>query len=173
MKKIVIILFFACSITFGQETQNLYGKNRTEIKFNLLTVSFKSIGFEFERTLNSNSSVGLSFEQTISIGQNSNVAAFYRHYFGKKYASGFFIEAFGMYHYKFKNETETFSFGTFESLVIKNDFAVGLGIGYKWVSKKGLVLQGNLGVGRNIFNGKKSYGELHPGKAGISIGYRF
>ncbi len=171
MKKLFIILFVSSSmISFAQEKEQ---KNRTEIKFNLFSIARKSIDFEFERTLNSYSSVGMSFRQSYSIGQNSEIAAFYRYYLGKDYASGFFIEGFGMYHSQKSIVNRTFNFGTLDVLELQNDFALGVGIGYKWVSKNGLILQANLGAGRNIFNGKRSYGELHPGKAGISIGYRF
>lgn len=171
MKKLLIILFACASMTsFAQEKEQ---KNRTEIKFNLFSIARESIDFEFERTLNSYSSVGMSFRQSYSVGQNSDIAAFYRYYLGKDYASGFFIEGFGMYHSKKSLVNKTFSVGTLNVLELQNDFAIGVGIGYKWVSKKGLILQANLGAGRNIFNGKKSYGELYPGKAGISIGYRF
>jgi len=79
-----------------------------------------------------------------------------------------------MYHSKYDYQYSTGSpLPTNEVYKFGNDFALGLGIGYKWVSKKGLILQAHLGAGRNLFNGKKSYGELFPGKAGISIGYGF
>lgn len=176
MKRILtIIALFISVISYGQIDNSNPTKNRTEVKFNVFSLSLGAIDFEFERTLNSHSSLGMSFKQAFDTGQNSEVAAFYRYYFGKKYASGFFIEGFGMYHSKYEY---LFSTGSSPSTLndvyrFGNDFALGLGIGYKLVSKKGLILQAHLGAGRNLFNGKNSYGELFPGKAGISIGYRF
>lgn len=171
MKKLLIILFLCFTVnSFAQEKEE---KNRTEIKFNLFSIARQSIDFEFERTLNNYSSVGMSFRQSYSVGHSSDIAAFYRYYLGKKYASGFFIEGFGMYQSNKELVNKTFSFGSLNVLELKSDFALGVGIGYKWVSKNGLILQANLGAGRNLINGKNSYGELHPGKAGLSIGYRF
>jgi len=115
----------------------------------------------------------MSFRLAYNEGQYSEIATFYRRYLGKKHASGFFIEGFAMYHQKKDLFNRNFNSSTFNVLETKSDFALGVGIGYKWVSKKGLILQAHLGAGRNIFNGKNSYGELFPGKAGISIGYGF
>jgi hypothetical protein len=46
-----------------------------------------------------------------------------------------------------------------------------LGLYNKWVSNKGLILQGNFGLGRSFFN--SDFGEKYIGRLGISIGYRF
>lgn len=174
MKRILILLLFTSIVSYAQLTDLNPPKNRTEIKFNLLSVSLGALDFEFERTLNRHSSVGMSFRQAFDQGQHSEVAAFYRHYFGKKYASGFFIEGFGMYHSKYVYQ---YSFGsplpTNDVFRFGSDFAIGVGIGYKYVAKNGLILQAHLGAGRNLINGNKSYGELHPGKAGIGIGWSF
>ena len=53
---------------------------------------------------------------------------------------------------------------------IANNLLIGLGLGYKWVSKKGVVVQANFGPGINLFD--DNY-DSTSGKAGISIGYRF
>ncbi len=174
MKKAILILLLITSvISYGQEKETKNEKNRTEIKFNVFSLAINSIDFELERTLNDYSSVGMSFKQAFFEGQTNSISAFYRYYLGKNYASGFFLEGFGMYHSKNDIFSRTFHFGTQDILELRSDFALGLGIGYKWVSKKGIIIQANLGAGRNLFNGKKSYGELYPGKAGINIGYRF
>lgn len=53
---------------------------------------------------------------------------------------------------------------------IASDFLIGLGLGYKWVSKNGIILQTNFSPGINLFN--KSINRTN-GLARISIGYRF
>lgn len=174
MKRIFIIMLFVSAVSYGQFDNSNPTKNRTEVKFNALSVSLNAIDFEFERTLNNHSSVGISFKHTFNSGRYSEIAAFYRYYFGKKHASGFFVEGFGMYHSKHASLRGVLApLSANGSRQFSYDFALGVGIGYKWVSKTGLILQAHLGAGRNIFNGKKSYGELFPGKAGISIGYGF
>lgn len=77
----------------------------------------------------------MSFRQAFKSSQQSEVAAFYRHYIGNKYASGFFVEGFGMYNSIYENQ---FSISTGGSLLPNSnvyeygsDFALGLGIGYK------------------------------------------
>lgn len=163
------------ALSYGQLNDS--PKNRTEVKFNLFSVSLGALDFEFERTLTKHSSVGMSFRQAFKSSQQSEVAAFYRHYFGKNYASGFFVEGFGMYNSNYEYQ---FSVSTGSSLLPNSDiyeygsdFALGLGIGYKYVSKKGLILQTHIGAGRNIINGYQPNGEYFVGKAGISIGWSF
>jgi hypothetical protein len=52
------------------------------------------------------------------------------------------------------------------------DFALGIGLGGKWVTKKGLIGEVNFGIGRNLFeSGDTDYDFV--GKFGITVGYRF
>ena len=54
------------------------------------------------------------------------------------------------------------------------DFALGIGLGGKFMTKRGLVGEVNLGLGRNLFNGSDNEsGNDVVGKLGVSIGYRF
>jgi hypothetical protein len=190
MKKILLLLLLAGATCYGQsnDLQPNENRNRTEVKVNAFSAALGAIDFEFERTLNKRSSIGLSFlanlknsqsapnpipNEPIGLNNKTSISAFYRHYFGKKYAQGFFLEGFALY-----NTVDNlvgvafplFSMGErgYETI---HDVGLGLGLGYKWVSEKGLVLQANFGLGRNLFNG--DIGEEIIGKAGISIGYRF
>lgn len=170
MKKLctAISLVF-CVFISAQETEQ---KNQTEIKLNALSTALGTVEIEFERTLNSNSSFGVSlfstFEDTgaaFSYDYDSGITGFYRYYLGKKYASGLFFEGFGMFHntrYPLLNQNI--------STEINNNLLLGLGVGYKWISKKGIVLQANFSPGINLFD--DSYSNT-SGRAGISIGYRF
>lgn len=176
MKKIFLLFLLVSTMSYGQFNETNPTKNRTEVKFNLLSVSLGALHFEFERTLTKNSSIGMSFRQAFKSGQQSEIAAFYRHYIGNKYASGFFIEGFGMYNSIYEYQFTTSTGGGFVNSDIYeygSDFALGLGIGYKYVSKKGLILQAHLGAGRNIINGYEPNGEYFVGKAGVSIGWSF
>jgi|TARA_B110000967_G_C18543189_1_gene391637 hypothetical protein len=165
MKKLFTLLFLSISVfMFSQE--NTFTKNYNEIKFNALSTSLGTFEFEFERTINSKSSFGISlfskFEDTgkaFSYAYDSGANIFYRRYFGKKYTSGLFLEGFGMFHNTKYSRPK-----------ISTNLLLGIGIGYKWVSKKGLILQTNFGMGQNIF--EHNYDDI-SGRAGISIGYRF
>ena len=54
----------------------------------------------------------------------------------------------------------------------KTDFALGFGIGGKWITKKGFVFEINSGVGRNLFNSNDNDYQI-VGRGGITLGYRF
>ena len=55
------------------------------------------------------------------------------------------------------------------------DFAFGIGLGGKWISKKGVTFEINAGLGRNLFSeyNKEDRNYEFIGRGGISVGYRF
>lgn len=53
---------------------------------------------------------------------------------------------------------------------INTNLLVGLGVGYKFIFEKGLIVQANLSPGINVFNDEFA---STSARAGISIGYRF
>ena len=70
---------------------------------------------------------------------------------------------------------------TFESLnltaikgISVTDFALGFGLGGKWITKKGVIFEINSGIGRNLFYKEDSSNRLQfVGRGGIGIGYQF
>jgi hypothetical protein len=50
------------------------------------------------------------------------------------------------------------------------DFALGFGLGSKWIHRKGFVFEINAGIGRNLFS---DYSPEVVGRGGITLGYRF
>lgn len=174
MKRIAFILLLIPFISFGQNNTDTIDENRYEVKVNGLSVIFNAIDVEFERTINSESSFGVT--AFYSFGDQFDnlkyLSPYYRVYFGKKHAAGFFVEGFGMLNSQ--EEIRTTIVGV-SSLTQRretvNDFALGIGIGGKWITKKGLIGQVNLGVGRNFFN--TDLGDEFVAKLGISIGFSF
>ena len=166
MKKLFFILLLLGNLCYGQLEEISLSKNRTEIKLNALSVSLGTVDVEFERTLNENSSIGVSlfskFEEDGTytfVDYDGGISGFYRYFFSKKYARGFFLEGFSTFHNTRIKQDE-----------IKNNLLIGLGIGYKHVFKNNIILQAHFGMGRNMFDTGQ---ETINGKAGISIGYRF
>ena len=53
----------------------------------------------------------------------------------------------------------------------KTEFAVGISVGGKFISKKGFTTEIYLGIGRNIGGNSNSLEAV--GRGGISVGYRF
>lgn len=169
MKKLITSLsLLICVFVSAQENE----KNFSEIKLNALSTSLGTVEVEFERTLNSKSSLGLSafttFDdsgQAFSYDYDSGITGFYRYYLGKKYTNGIFFEGFGMFH-----NTRYPVLNQINSTEINTNLLVGLGVGYKFIFEKGLIIQANFSPGINIFNDEF---ERISGRAGLSIGYRF
>jgi len=178
MKRIIFTLaFIVTTIGFAQDTepQNEFKKN--ELKGNALFLVLGSFDISYERILNKESGVGLSINAPIDKDNwdiNYAVTGYYRYYFGKKPAAGFFGEAFGMLNniddYVYN---DTASFYNYKPQTL-TDFALGIGLGGKWITKNGLLLEINAGVGRNLFNNQYDDRDYELiGKAGITVGYRF
>lgn len=132
----------------------------------------------YERLLNEESGIGISVLIPVDKNVNSDinyfVTPYYRFYFGNKYASGFFLEGFGMLNSL--NDNITYYNGDYyiEDKTTYTDFALGIGLGGKWVSKRGLTGEINFGVGRNLFNSENNNTIFDiVGKFGITLGYRF
>jgi hypothetical protein len=188
MKKIYLLclaFILLCFKGFSQETNKTNSQNFNEIKLNALLLVTGAFDITYERTLNKKSGLGFTFFIPYDNEDiNYYIAPYYRHYFGKKYASGFFLEGFGMLNSqnidRLTGKTNTIDFlgiliTTRESLPEKiTDFGLGVGLGSKWVTRNGIIFEFNFGVGRNLFqdyNTTKSSAII--GKAAISIGFGF
>lgn len=54
------------------------------------------------------------------------------------------------------------------------DFALGFGLGGKWMTTGGFVFEVNGGIGRNLFNtNTEDDSSILVGKFGFNLGYRF
>lgn len=179
MKKnflLLIILFAFYSVKAQNETDaNPYQKNN-EIKLNLIAPLFGAVEAGFERHLNKNSSLGVSafivYENTKNEDMNYYISPYYRYYFGKKYDSGFFVEGFGMFTSIDGKKIYSADHLTFTENKDVYDVALGAGLGYKLVTKKGLVFEANAAYGKLLFNADKTDHTI-VAKFGLSIGYRF
>mgnify|MGYP001821653737 CR=1 FL=1 len=175
-KSLFTLLMFGLVYSINAQDQSLdtdpyLGKH--DIKLNAIMLIIGAVEVNYEYLLNEESGVGISAFITYDDERINDVeyyiSPYYRYYFGKKYAGGFFLEGFGMY-----NRTDRdidFLFRDDEENVV-NDFALGLGLGAKWLTKSGFVGEINYGIGRNLFNSKDSDFNF-VAKFGISLGYRF
>jgi len=119
-------------------------------------------------------SLFLPFDEEINDDIDYYISPYYRVYFSKKYASGFFVEGFGMLNSRSYNThffNDQFDIIRTEKEKI-TDFALGIGVGGKWVTTRGMFAELNFGVGRNLFNTNNDINEF-IGKIGVSIGFRF
>jgi hypothetical protein len=177
MKKLFILMCLSSFLSgFSQEKESVDFK-RNELKGNALMLVVGAGEFTYERLLNEESGVGVSllFSYDDNIYTKFSLTPYYRFYFGKKPAAGFFAEAFGMLNtYDGEN---SFYYNGMDPLIQGEevtDFALGFGLGGKWINKKGFVFEINGGIGRNLLNEKSNdYEQKIVGRGGITLGYRF
>lgn len=182
MKKIFVLsLLFICNFIHSQDSETVDPlEKKNELKINALMLVAGAFEVSYERLINEETSFGASvlIPFDAEIDTKYQATGFYRFYFGKKPAAGFFFEGFGML-----NGYENFEYlsnfdpiiGYYESIEIQKDytdFALGFGLGGKWLTNKGLLFELNGGIGRNLFSGNES-GQKIVGRGGISVGYRF
>ncbi len=184
MKKIltIICLGFA-SLGYSQDKiEESFKKN--EIKGNAISLVFGYPEFSYERILNNESSIGVSigFAADKNIDTKFTLSPYYRFYFGKKPAAGFFVEGFAMVrsiklqkNYYYSNYNDPSYYEHYVKDESYTDFALGFGLGSKWITKKGFLFEINAGIGRNLTNSDKNdfYDLTIVGKGGITVGYRF
>ncbi len=182
MKKLIVITLFF--ITFNSLAQEVVNKEKShELKLNAFNIIlFKSIETSYEYLINDESSVGISLLVNLnddnSDGPNYNetfaITPYYRHFFSRKYAWGFFVEGFGMFN---TQELDSYYYDGFNggsnNVEKTTNFALGLSLGAKFVSEKGFVFEFYGGIGRNLFTSNSDYySEIVP-RLGTSFGYRF
>lgn len=179
MKKVFLVAICCFSLSmYSQEEKKAYsGKN--EIKGNALFMVLGFPEFTYERILSDETAAGVSiaFAADKEFEQRFYLSPYFRYYFGEKPAAGFFVEGFGMlnqykansYYYPNNSSTEVYK----EDSV--TDFAIGFGLGAKWLTKSGFLFELNSGIGRNLLNSDKNdfYGQTIVGKFGLTVGYRF
>lgn len=170
------MLFAFYSVRAQNETDaNPYQKNN-EIRLNVIAPLSGAVEVNFERHLNKNSSLGIAaffvYDHTKDEDTNYYISPYYRYYFGKKYASGFFVEGFGAFTSIDGKKIYSADNLTFTENKDVYDVALGAGLGYKLVTKKGFVFEANAGYGKLLFNADKTdHGVM--AKYGLSVGYRF
>jgi len=173
---IVLFAFYSIKAQAQSETDaNSYQKNN-EIKLNLISPLMDAFEVSYERFLNKNSSLGISafkvYEHSTNDDMNYYISPYYRYYFGKKYASGFFAEGFGMFTSTDGKKIYEADNVTFAEGKDVYDLALGAGFGWKLVTKKGFVFEANAAYGKLVFNADKTDHDQVI-KLGLSVGYRF
>ncbi|KFF06595.1 DUF3575 domain-containing protein [Flavobacterium reichenbachii] len=179
MKKnflLLIILSAFYSVNAQNEIEPNQKKN--ELKLNVLLIPTGVLEGTYERNLNQKSSLGVSVFTVYGNTKNEkdlnySVSPYYRRYFGKKFASGFFAEGFGMLSSidgKKTYDINDHSIFTEGADVI--DFSLGIGLGSKWVTKSGFIFEINAGWGKLLFNADKT-DHTQIARFGFNLGYRF
>ena len=179
MNKIVIACLWLCStLFFAQKNEN----RQNDVMISPIElIAAPLLNVSYERLLNENSGLGLN--AIFYLGNDdenysfSQLSPYYRMYFGKKYASGFFVEGFVpittikdeiFYSYYYPDQGY---FDYSSDTKTKTMLGIGVGFGGKWVAKKNIIFEASVGVGR-LFGSDENFTSV-TGKGMLGIGYRF
>lgn len=170
MRKITFTLLMLC--VFGANAQETKKTTRHEIKINALytVIGIPEFGYEYIISEESSAGVDILFSSEEDLNFKFAITPHYRFYFGKKPATGFFTEVFGMLnvsesdHYYYDNSSFNNSSET------NTDFALGFAVGAKFLTNKEWTFEISGGVGRNLLNNDSN--DFVP-RGGLSIGKRF
>lgn len=190
MKKVILCSFILiATLSKAQEKEEKYPQDvdkKYEAKINVTNLLFfEWFDVSYEYLIDEESSFGAS--ALINLDGNDtwifddsrrkfSLTTYYRRYFSRKYARGFFVEGFGMLHsHKIRDYyyDYNYDYGTSNSGYNYSDetgFSLGISIGGKFVTKSGFTTEIYLGIGRNL-GGDDSFEVVSRG--GVSLGYRF
>lgn len=196
MKRTALLIAFLISshLVFSQEPEQTEPPTHRELSKNELSLNvfnvliFGAVDASYERILNDYSSVSLEvFSKAFNKNKGEeidlsevyskefSITSKFKYFFREnKAAHGFYAEAFGMYSDGWtEKEVEV----PIEGGVIQqdvdveySDLALGFGVGGKFVSKKGFLIDLSFGIGRNLLNRDSPDLVVLPN---INVGYRF
>lgn len=186
MKKYIFtaFLFLLFMSSYSQEKNEIQNFKRNELKINAPFLVAGALEVDYEKLLNDESGVGVIGFLGLDNGidKKFSITPYYRFYFGKKPAAGFFVDGFGMLNvskpesyaiYFYDSTTGNYLYTKTPEKTI-TDFALGFSIGAKWLTKRGFIFELKSGIGRNLFNKKSAfYNNEIVFNGGLNIGYRF
>lgn len=181
MKKSIafsLLSFFCIGYIHAQVDENEV-QERNEMKLNAFNlIAFTFVDFSYETLLNEESSLGIgvlfnigSENEILDEIRNFSLTPYYRQYFSKQYAEGFFVEGFGMINSGNQNDFYQDVELTVPDEGDYTDFALGIAVGGKFVTPRGFVVEIYTGLGRNLLGSEFAPDVVSRG--GISLGYRF
>ena len=176
MKKLLALL---CLMVFNSgycQMKETASFNKNEIKGNALFLVLGAVEVTYEHLLNEDSGFGVSlfFANKEDFDTNFSLTPYYRAYFGEKPAAGFFVEAFSMVSTGENGSYTGYDYNTDTSYYVEGekytDFALGFGLGSKWIHSRGFTFEINGGICRNLLGSNSP--EI-AGRGAITLGYRF
>lgn len=181
MKKLIFFAFAALGFLtlHAQETETSDRKNDIMLS-PIELIAGPVLNVSYERLLSENSGVGVN--GLFYLGNNSDdyrvtqISPYYRMYFGKKYASGFFVEGFAPITMTKDTNYDLYVGPGYSSSNQREDknttVGIGVGFGGKWVARKNILFEASMGIARR-FGIDEKYDAAITGKGMLGIGYRF
>lgn len=178
MKVTMLSFCLIAALSVGQAQDVDLSQDRNELKVNvsnLIALAFADVAYE--RLLNEESSIGIAILSNINQSSDNDfldayrefsITPYYRQYFSRGYAKGFFVEGFGMFN---TGDDRDFFGDDIISDTTYADFALGVSVGGKFVTRRGFMVEVYGGLGRNLLNA--DFSPIVVGRGGVSLGYRF
>ena len=196
MKKITLLLaLMITTVTAAQDSQQsetIYKRDtaKNELSLNVFNILiFGAIDGGYERILSDYSSISLEvfskkinknegedFDLSKAYSKEFSLTTKFKYFFQERNTAwGFYAEGFAMYSDGFNDKDVEVTnpdgqLVTEEIDVEYTDVAIGVGVGGKFVAKKGFLLDLSFGFGRNMFNRDSPDLVVVPN---INVGYRF
>lgn len=181
MKKLLLIASLV--LAFNAQAQEESSDRQNDIMISPIElIAGPALNVSYERLLNKDSGIGINVAVLLDNnddgdGLQSQISPYYRMYFGKKYAAGFFVEAFvpitmsndaiytpyygsGYYVAEYRYEKNT-------------TIGAGIGFGGKWVARRNIIFEASLGIARRFGMNSENDNTPVTGKGMLGIGYRF
>lgn len=180
MKKNLLICFLLSIsfVAFSQETEESVSHTRKNdlLIDPIFLIAGPIVNASYERILNEDYGVGVHTLFGLgAMDEIVQISPYARMYTGKKYASGFFLEAFVPIT-STKEDVSRYDDNTGNYIERRDErnstVGLGVGLGGKWVVKRSIVLEIGGGVARR-FGYKGTTGEPITGKWMMGIGYKF
>ncbi|MDQ0476003.1 DUF3575 domain-containing protein [Chryseobacterium sp. MDT2-18] len=177
------LLIATLLLAFSVQAQNTADQRQNDIIISPIElIAGPALNVSYERLLNKDSGIGINAlllldNKDNGDGLQSQISPYYRMYFGKGYASGFFVE--GFIPITTSNDSVYTPYvgpGYYaSSYTYQKNTTVGAGIGFggKWVARRNIVFEASIGIARR-FGMKSEYSDTPvTGKGMLGIGYRF
>ena len=171
MKKLIFLLVSLHAFGLSAQAYPVLGPPH-EAKFNIgLFLATTTVEGSYEYFLNEDISIGGTLYvdgDAEDYNGNFGIGPNLRAYFGFQPSSGFFAETFALYYTgeeEFNDRSPTLDNNY-------NTFALGLGIGNKWVTRsQRFTLEIHGGLGRNL--NPEDFQDSFMYRVGLSVGFRF
>ena len=195
MKKQLFLILLTISVIAKAQTKSdaietesqksmtdLSKKKRHSLSLDVIAgLVFPAFNPRYEYILNKYSGIGADLninfddENGSQILEKFSFSPYYRQYFFSKEdygAKGFYGEGF-LKFYTYENETYSFGDSINTNTEAYFETALGIGIGWKWVSNSGFFIDINGGLGRNLGFADDPNDRDLTGKFGVNFGWQF
>lgn len=177
MKNLIFtFLLLLLSLNLGAQTDSdsLYQRKNDIVVDPIMLIAIPAVNISYERLISKGSGIGVNALVSLQRDDESNftqISPYYRMYFGKKYASGFFLEGFVPITTTKEDYTYITTSAPRDVKETATTVGIGFGVGGKWVVRKNLLIEVSGGIARRFTN--KEYIEYLTGRFMGGIGYRF